>query len=123
MDNTFSLFLGLKPNLTKCEIAGIRALKGVQVTSDMKCIDLCNEAIKTLGTYFSYNSSKVELKDCILAKIILDKKQQLQENQILIKVLKPDNRHGLVQNIVYFLNKNNKISNPKIVLHQSKSML
>ena len=26
--NTFSLFSGLKPNLTKCKIAGIRALKG-----------------------------------------------------------------------------------------------
>ena len=30
--NTFSLFSGLKPNLTKCEIAGIGALKRVQVT-------------------------------------------------------------------------------------------
>ena len=55
--NTFSLFSGLKPNLTKCEIAGIGALKGVQVAvCGMRCIDLCNEAIKILGTYFSYNS-------------------------------------------------------------------
>ena len=30
--NTFSLYFGLKPNLTKCEIAGIGALKRVQVT-------------------------------------------------------------------------------------------
>ena len=45
--NTFSLFSGLKPNLTKCEIAGIGALKGVQVAvCGMKCTDLCNEAIK-----------------------------------------------------------------------------
>ena len=52
--NTFSLFSGLKPNLTKCEIAGIGALKGVQVAvCGMRCIDLCNEAIKILGTYFS----------------------------------------------------------------------
>ena len=29
--NTFSLFSGPKPNLTKCEIAGIGALDGVQV--------------------------------------------------------------------------------------------
>ena len=55
--NTFSLFSGLKPNLTKCEIAGIGALKGVQVAvCGMRCIDICNEAIKILGTYFSYNS-------------------------------------------------------------------
>ena len=30
--NTFSLYFGLKPNLTKCEIAGIGALKRVQGT-------------------------------------------------------------------------------------------
>ena len=28
---TFALFIELKPNLTKCEIAGIEAPKGVQV--------------------------------------------------------------------------------------------
>ena len=52
--NTFSLFFGLKLDLTKFEIAGIGALKGVQVAvCGMKCIDLCNEAIKILDTYFS----------------------------------------------------------------------
>ena len=55
--NTFSLFSGLTPNLIKCEIAGIEALKGVQVAvCGMRCNDLCNEAIKILITYFSYNS-------------------------------------------------------------------
>ena len=51
--NTFSVSSGLKPNLTKCEIGGIGALKGVQLAvCGMRCIDLCNEAIKILGTYF-----------------------------------------------------------------------
>ena len=55
--NTFSHFSRPKPNLTKCEIAAIVALKGVQVAvCGMRCIDICNEAIKILGTYFSYNS-------------------------------------------------------------------
>ena len=55
--NTFSLFSRLKLNLTKCEKAGIGALKGVQVAvCGMRCIDLCNEAIKILGSYFSCNS-------------------------------------------------------------------
>ena len=55
--NTFSLFPGLKPNLRKCEIAGIGTLKGVQVAvCGMKYIDLYNEAIKILVTFFSYNS-------------------------------------------------------------------
>ena len=51
---TFSPFLGLKPNLTKYERAGIGALKEFKVAiCGMRCIDLCNEAIKILGTYFS----------------------------------------------------------------------
>ena len=53
----FLFFSGLKPNLTKCEIAGLGALNGVQVAvCGMRCIDICNVAIKILGTYFSYNS-------------------------------------------------------------------
>ena len=53
--NTFSLFSGLKPNLTKCEVAGIGALKGVQVAvCGMKCSDLCNEAIKILEVPISH---------------------------------------------------------------------
>ena len=52
----FSDFLGLKPNTTKYEVAGIGVLKGVQVAvCGMKYIDLRNEAIKILVVYFSYN--------------------------------------------------------------------
>ena len=55
--NTFSLFSWPKPTLTKCEIAGIAALKGVQVAVyGMSCTDICSEAIKILGTYFLYKS-------------------------------------------------------------------
>ena len=60
MFNTFSVFTGFKPNLTKCKIAGKGALKGVQLTvCGMKCIDLCNEDIKILGTY-----SETDLGEC-----------------------------------------------------------
>ena len=53
--NIFSLFSGLKPNLKKCEIAGIGSLKGVEVAvCGMWCINICNKAIKILGTYFLY---------------------------------------------------------------------
>ena len=38
--DTFSKFSGLKPNKTKCEIAGIGAPKGVQLAlCGMRCID------------------------------------------------------------------------------------
>ena len=46
----------LKPNTTKCEVAGIGVPKEVQVAVfGMKCTDLRNEATKILGLYFSYN--------------------------------------------------------------------
>ena len=39
----------------------MEVLKGVLLAvCRMKCIDLCNEAIKTLGTYFSYNNTMKE---------------------------------------------------------------
>ena len=40
----FSLFSGLKPNLSKCEVVGIGLLKGVKVAIWwIKCIDLTKE--------------------------------------------------------------------------------
>ena len=52
--NTFFFFSRLKSHLTKRGIAGIEALNGVQLdVCGIKCIDLRNEAIKVLGTYFS----------------------------------------------------------------------
>ena len=61
--NTFQMFSsvsGLKPNMTKCEFAGIGVLKGViKAVCGMKCIDLTNETIKILGIHFSYNSKKM----------------------------------------------------------------
>ena len=47
--DTFSKFSGLKPNKRKCEIAGIVALKGVQVAlCGMRCIDLVPNIVKVL---------------------------------------------------------------------------
>ena len=49
----FFRFLRIKKSPTKCEIAGIGSLIGVQLAvCGMKCIDLRNEAIKILRTYF-----------------------------------------------------------------------
>ena len=52
----FSCFSGLKPNINKCEIAGLGILKGVQkAVCGLQNIDLTNDAIKILGIHFSYN--------------------------------------------------------------------
>ena len=47
--------MGLKPNLPKCEVAGIGALKGVKVAiCGIKYINLTKQVIKILGVFFSY---------------------------------------------------------------------
>ena len=52
----FSQFSGLKPNKSKCEIAGIGVLKGVKVTlCGMRCVNLYEDTIKKLGIPYLYN--------------------------------------------------------------------
>ena len=54
----FSTFSGLKLNRSKCEIAGLGALKGVKLAlCGMECIDLMFKAIKILGVYYSYDKN------------------------------------------------------------------
>ena len=56
--HAFSLFSGLKPNKSKCEIAGIGLLKGVNVAlCGMECVDLKKDTIKILGIHYSYNQA------------------------------------------------------------------
>ena len=57
----FSVFSGLKLNLSKCEITGIGVLKRVQVAAcGMRCVDLKNDTSKILGTHFSNNEKLKE---------------------------------------------------------------
>ena len=58
MVNYFSSFTSLKPNLSKCEVAGIGALTGVKLAiCGIKCIELTKEAIKVLGVFFPYDKN------------------------------------------------------------------
>ena len=51
-----SSFADLSPNMSKCEIAGIENLKGVEAAvCGMKNIDLTKDAVKIIGISFSYN--------------------------------------------------------------------
>ena len=48
----FSKIFGLKPNISKCEVAGIGSLKGVKISvSSIKYIELRTKVIKILGVY------------------------------------------------------------------------
>ena len=54
----FSSFSDLGPNISKCEIAGIGSLKGIEATvCGMKNIDLTKDAVKIIGISFSYNKA------------------------------------------------------------------
>ena len=74
VDTFFPYFSGLKPNLTKSEIAGI----GVQKVAvcGMSCIDLNIDTLKILGTHFSYNEKLKEEK--IFYRIVTDMQQVLK---------------------------------------------
>ena len=49
----FSVFSGLKPNLSKCKVTGIGLLIEVKVAVyGIKCINLTKDAIKILGIFF-----------------------------------------------------------------------
>ena len=72
--NLFSKFSGLKPNKSKCEIADIGALKGVQVAlCSMRCIYLVSNIVKILGIYYYYNK-KLEIQENFKRHIIKTKK-------------------------------------------------
>ena len=78
------LFLRLKPNLTKCKIAGIRALKAWKVSTEvavcgMRRIVLCKKATTILDTCFSYNSRIKE--DCNFGKIVSNVQSVLKLSQ------------------------------------------
>ena len=56
--NSFANFPGLKPNKTKCEIAGTGVLNEVQMAlCGMKWVNLNNKTVTILGVYFLYNKN------------------------------------------------------------------
>ena len=58
--DSFSIYSGLKPNMSKCKIAGIGVLKGVTMElCKMECIDTTKGSVKILSIHFSYNK-KIE---------------------------------------------------------------
>ena len=60
----FSNFSDLRPNLGKCEVAGIGILKGVTwALCGVKSIDLTQQTIKILGIHFSYNRTLCDEKN------------------------------------------------------------
>ena len=56
MLDQFYMISDLRPNLSKCEIAGIGSLKDAKVAlCELKSLDLTKESIKILVVHISYN--------------------------------------------------------------------
>ena len=54
----FSRYSDLKPNYSKCEVAGIGTLKGAfWALCGLKSVDLTQSTIKILGLHYSYNTT------------------------------------------------------------------
>ena len=68
----FYTFSDLRPNLSKCEIAGIGVQKDANVAlCRLKSVNLTKESIKTLGVHLSYNEKlQNELNFCTTIKNI-----------------------------------------------------
>ena len=68
----FYIFSDLRPNLGKCEIAGIGVLKDANVAlCGLKSVNLTKESIKILGVHLSYNEKlQNELNFCNTIKNI-----------------------------------------------------
>ena len=66
MFSYYSKHSGLKRNFSKCEIAGIESLKGVELAiCGIKCVKLKINTIKILGIHFSYNNKLNMEKKCL----------------------------------------------------------
>ena len=70
----FSSFSCLKPNISKCEVARIRALKGAKMAlCGMKCTDLRLNTVKILVIHLSYNKKSENDKNFLKQITIIEK--------------------------------------------------
>ena len=121
MTNTEMLAL-IKSNVSTCStVPQVRRRNAVFVVSTEYIKDL-NDFKSDLNGSFQksleskWKTAEFEPGEIVSVTVTSNKKQQLTENQILMKVSRSENKQGLVRNIVYFLNKHNQVINSKVIL-------
>ena len=121
MANTEMLAL-IKSNVSTCStVPQVRRRNAVFVVSTEYIKDL-NDFKSDLNGSFQksleskWKTAEFEPGEIVSVTVTSNKKQQLTENQILMKVSRSENKQGLVRNIVYFLNKHNQVINSKVIL-------
>ena len=81
----FSKFSGLKPNILKCEVAGIGSLKGVKMAvCGIKCIDLTTETIKILGVHLKNLQNKMSFSYAISLILKISLKRGMKCRLVII---------------------------------------
>ena len=82
---TFDIFSTFSGHYkSKCEIAGLGALKGVKLANcEMECIDLMFNAIKILGVYYSYDKNLENQENFINLVLKIEKLLSLRRIQNL----------------------------------------
>ena len=121
MTNTEMLAL-IKSNVSTCStVPQVRRRNAVFVVSTEYVKDLNDFKSDLNGSFQKSLESKwkraeFEPGEIVSVTVTSNKKQQLTENQILMKVSRSENKQGLVRNIVYFLNKHNQVINSKVIL-------
>ena len=74
----------MKPNISKCEVAGIGALKGTKMAlCGIKCIDLRLNTVKILSIYFLYNKKIESDENCLKQITSIEKVLKLWRMQNL----------------------------------------
>ena len=112
----------IKSNVSTCStVPQVRRRNAVFVVSTEYVKDLNDFKSDLNGSFQKSLESKwkraeFEPGEIVSVTVTSNKKQQLTENQILMKVSRSENKQGLVRNIVYFLNKHNQVINSKVIL-------
>ena len=128
----FPYLSDIKSKLTNCEIYAIiksevkvcdRVLQACRENSiiviSSNCLknveDIKSDLNAVFGICHKAKSKKVQVNDTIvMGKPNSDK--QIVEGELVMKINRHKNEHGLVRNIVYFLNEKKEVLNSKIVL-------
>ena len=87
-------------------------IKSIKDLDDFKS-DLNGTFRKSIES--KWKTFETEIGECLNVKVIANKINILDKNQIYMKINRSENSHGLIRNIVYFKDKDDQVVKSKIV--------
>ena len=58
-----------------------------------------------------WKTVETKIVECLKVKVIANKRNTLDKNQVYMKINRSENSHGLIRNIVYFTDKDDQVVN------------